>query len=165
MAEEEAKKVEVEVAQEPEAAPAAEPAKEAKEDVAEEKAVIPASEPPVAEEKPADDSKALAIVESEYYLLCFLFSLCTGTPEGSRWEGGGGYWSVLPVLGIGRNLPPLYAWFVVSVLSGSCTVAVLSTCDLDSWFASLFLGSRVVVDMIPFIWLLWNLYVRYLISS
>ena len=74
MAEEEAKKVEVEVTKdkEPEAAPApteAEP-EAAKEDVAEEKAVIPATEPPA----PADDSKALAIIESEYNLLCLINS-------------------------------------------------------------------------------------------
>ncbi|KAJ1272011.1 hypothetical protein BS78_06G170500 [Paspalum vaginatum] len=60
MAEEEAKKVEVEVTPEPQvAAPeAVKEAEPAKEDVAEEKAVIPVTEPPV-----ADDSKALAIVE------------------------------------------------------------------------------------------------------
>jgi len=78
MAEEAAKKVEVEVTKdkEPEAAPAeAVPEAAAKEDVAEEKAVIPATEPPAAEEKPpADDSKALAIVESEYSLLCLINS-------------------------------------------------------------------------------------------
>ncbi|AQK45060.1 Remorin [Zea mays] len=58
MTEEEAKKVEVEV-EVTKAAPA-------KENAAEEKAVIPATEPPAAQEKPpapADDSKALAIVE------------------------------------------------------------------------------------------------------
>ncbi|ONM15486.1 Remorin family protein [Zea mays] len=54
MAEEEAKKVEVEVTKEPEAA--------AKEDVADDKAVIPATDPPPPP-PPADDSKALAIVE------------------------------------------------------------------------------------------------------
>jgi hypothetical protein len=94
MAEEEAKKVEVEVTKdkEPEAAPApaeAEP-EAAKEDVAEEKAVIPATEPPAAEEKPpapADDSKALAIVESEYNLLCLInsASLCSGRLANERW--------------------------------------------------------------------------------
>lgn len=113
MAEEAAKKVEVEVAKEPEAAPAA--AEAAKEDVAEEKAVIPASEPPAAEEKPvveekpADDSKALAIVESEYSASFFSLSVL----EGLRWNYGKVvvvYWSVLRVLGIGRNFPPPYAW-------------------------------------------------------
>jgi hypothetical protein len=86
MAEEEAKKIEVEATKEPEPAAAAapepaakEPEPEApKEDVAEEKAVIPSPEPPATEDKaPADDSKALAIVESEYYYdllgLFFLF--------------------------------------------------------------------------------------------
>lgn len=61
MAEEEAKKVEPEPEPEPEAscdAPPPEPV-EAPKDVAEEKSVIP----PPAEEKP-DDTKALAIVES-----------------------------------------------------------------------------------------------------
>ena len=128
MAEEEAKKVEVEVAQEPEAAPApaAEPAKE---DVAEEKAVIPATEPPAA------DSKALAIVESKYYLLSSVAHQPPLSLSGTgrlammeRWRVVV-YWSVPRVLGIVRNFLPLYAWFVVSVLSGSCTVAVLSTCD------------------------------------
>ncbi|AQK45055.1 remorin isoform X1 [Zea mays] len=60
MTEEEAKKVEVEV-EVTKAAPA-------KENAAEEKAVIPATEPPAAQEKPpapADDSKALAIVENK----------------------------------------------------------------------------------------------------
>jgi hypothetical protein len=58
MAAEEAKKVEVEATKEPEPAAATEPVAEApKEDVAEEKAVIPSPKPP------ADDSKALVIVE------------------------------------------------------------------------------------------------------
>jgi hypothetical protein len=85
MAEEEAKKVEVEVTKdkEPDAAPAEAEPEAAKEDVAEEKAVIPATEPP------ADDSKALAIVESEYNLLCLInsASLCM---EGLRMKGGAG---------------------------------------------------------------------------
>jgi hypothetical protein len=107
MAEEAAKKVEVEVAKEPEAAPAA--AEAPKEDVAEEKAVIPASEPPAAEEKPADDSKALAIVESEYYLLCFrfrFFFLCTGRLEVEikRW-----WWCTgLCCWEFGRNFAPFF---------------------------------------------------------
>ncbi|VAH34208.1 unnamed protein product [Triticum turgidum subsp. durum] len=63
MAAEEPKKVEVEAAPEPEAVPAAEPEAPAK-DVTEEKAVIPAPEPAAEEEKPpADDSKALVVVE------------------------------------------------------------------------------------------------------
>jgi hypothetical protein len=64
MAAEEPKKVEVESAPEPEAAPPAVPAPEPEapaKDVTEEKAVVPAEE-----EKPAtDDSKALVVVESE----------------------------------------------------------------------------------------------------
>lgn len=106
MAEEEAKKVEVEVTQEPEAAPAA-AAEAVKEDVAEEKAVIPATEPPAADEKPADDSKALAIVESEYCYdwLCFFFL----SMYRKAWDGNVVVvcWSVLYVLGIGRNFPHL----------------------------------------------------------
>jgi len=112
---EEAKKVEVEVAKEPEAAPAAEPAKE---DVAEEKAVIPATEPPAAEEKPAADSKALAIVESKYYLLSSVAHQPPLSLSGTgrlammeRWRVVV-YWSVPHVvLGIGRNLLPLHALF------------------------------------------------------
>jgi len=125
MAEEEAKKVEVEVevAQEPEAAPApaAEPAKE---DVAEEKAVIPATEPPAAEEKPAADSKALAIVESKYYLLSSVahhppLSLSLSLSlwnwkacdDGKVARGGVLVCATCHVLGIGRNLLPLHALF------------------------------------------------------
>jgi hypothetical protein len=80
MTEEEAKKVEVEV-EVTKAAPA-------KENAAEEKAVIPATEPPAAQEKPpapADDSKALAIVESEYNLLCLILPLCSGRLAMERW--------------------------------------------------------------------------------
>jgi len=53
------------------------------------------------------------------------------------------YWSVPRVLGIVRNFLPLYAWFVVSVLSGSCTVAVLSTCDPWHMVCFSFLGFPV----------------------
>ncbi|VAH49566.1 unnamed protein product [Triticum turgidum subsp. durum] len=67
MAAEEPKKVEVEAAPEPEAAPPAVPAAEPEapaKDVTEEKAVIPAPAPAAEEEKPpADDSKALVVVE------------------------------------------------------------------------------------------------------
>ena len=137
MAEEEAKKVEVEVTKdkEPEAAPApteAEP-EAAKEVVAEEKAVIPAAEPPAAEEKPpapADDTKALAIVESEYTLLCLILPLYV--LEGLRMERW--CWLVCALNSCARNFEKLsysdlsMLWFVVSVLSGSCTVRVLGTC-------------------------------------
>lgn len=78
MAEEESKKVETQTpaeTQAPPPAPAPEPA-EAPKDVAEEKSVIPT---PPAEEKP-DESKAVAVVESNFsvlfiYLFVFLFEL------------------------------------------------------------------------------------------
>lgn len=59
MAEEEAKKVEVEVTSEPTPPP---PESEPTKDVTEEKSVIPQ---PAPEEPKPDDSKALAVVESE----------------------------------------------------------------------------------------------------
>ncbi|VAH49565.1 unnamed protein product [Triticum turgidum subsp. durum] len=81
MAAEEPKKVEVEAAPEPEAAPPAVPAAEPEapaKDVTEEKAVIPAPAPAAEEEKPpADDSKALVVVESESPAACFLLFLAT----------------------------------------------------------------------------------------
>lgn len=79
MAEEEAKKVDPEPCAEapPVAAPVAAEPVESPKDVAEEKAVIPA--PPPVEEK-ADESKALAIVESKsstlYHTSLFNFQLC-----------------------------------------------------------------------------------------
>jgi hypothetical protein len=76
MAAEEPKKVEVESAPEPEAAPPAVPAPEPEapaKDVTEEKAVVPAEE-----EKPAtDDSKALVVVESEQLCRRLLVQLLT----------------------------------------------------------------------------------------
>jgi hypothetical protein len=133
MAEEEAKKIEVEATKEPEPAAAAapepaakEPEPEApKEDVAEEKAVIPSPEPPVTEDKaPADDSKALAIVESEYYYdLLGLFFLFHRSPY-RKGDDAYVYWESAPKF-------PLCDCFVY-VLSGSRTVAVQGACGL--WF-------------------------------
>jgi hypothetical protein len=134
MAEEEAKKVEVEAAKEPEPAAVAapepapkEPEPEApKEDVAEEKAVIPSPEPPAAEDKaPDDDSKALAIVESEYYydLLGLFFSLLHRPPY-RKGDDVYVYWESAPKF-------PLCDCFVY-VLSGTRTVAVQGACGLWS---------------------------------
>lgn len=152
MAEEEAKKVEVEVTKEPEPAPAPAPAPEAaaepaKEDVAEEKAVIPATEPPAADEKPpADDSKALAIVESEYTHLALLNSLLSVSMHW-KWKACDGkvvlvYWSVLSCARNWEKLPSsdlsMLGSSVVPVLSGSCTVLTVGLL-LFSWVPDLLL--------------------------
>jgi hypothetical protein len=144
MAEEEAKKVEVEAAKEPEPAAVAapepapkEPEPEApKEDVAEEKAVIPSPEPPAAEDKaPDDDSKALAIVESEYYydLLGLFFSLLHRPPY-RKGDDVYVYWESAPKF-------PLCDCFVY-VLSGTRTVAVQGACGLWS-VVDIFFGCLV----------------------
>lgn len=71
MAEEEPKKIETEAPAKP-PAPVTGPPAEAPKDIAEEKAVIPIPPPPPpAEEKP-QDSKALAVVESNHHLFLFL---------------------------------------------------------------------------------------------